>query len=85
MTPIFLSLVIFSLVCDMCLSIVSAEYRHIQQYLSELLQSMADQKNYPDISYLTKDIHVWPDYHGNRSPLADPSLQGMVIKKHLFI
>jgi ribulose kinase len=22
---------------------------------------------------------VWPDFYGNRSPLADPSLLGMVI------
>lgn len=28
--------------------------------------------------YLTKDIHVWPDYHGNRSPLADPNIKGMI-------
>ncbi|XP_076165895.1 FGGY carbohydrate kinase domain-containing protein [Ptiloglossa arizonensis] len=52
--------------------------KHIQQYLSELLQKMADQKNFKNVSYLTKDIHVWPDFHGNRSPLADPSLKGMI-------
>lgn len=40
---------------------------------------MSDQKGLKNISYLTKDIHVWPDFHGNRSPLADPSLKGMVI------
>ncbi|XP_063972729.1 FGGY carbohydrate kinase domain-containing protein isoform X2 [Diachasmimorpha longicaudata] len=51
---------------------------HIQQYLSNLLQTMAEQRNFPDVSYLTKDLHVWPDFHGNRSPLADPSLQGMI-------
>lgn len=40
---------------------------------------MSDQKGLKNISYLTKDIHVWPDFHGNRSPLADPTLKGMVI------
>lgn len=39
---------------------------------------MAKQNNFPDVSFLTKDLHVWPDFHGNRSPLADPSLQGMI-------
>jgi len=27
---------------------------------------------------LTKDLHVWPDYHGNRSPLADPNCKGVI-------
>jgi len=40
---------------------------------------MAEQKNLQNVSYLTKDIHVWPDFHGNRSPLADPTLKGMVL------
>jgi FGGY-family pentulose kinase len=27
---------------------------------------------------LTRDLHVCPDFHGNRSPFADPTLRGMV-------
>ena len=27
---------------------------------------------------LTRDLHLLPDYHGNRSPLADPKMKGMV-------
>jgi len=27
---------------------------------------------------LTEDFHVYPDFHGNRSPHADPTLRGMV-------
>lgn len=30
------------------------------------------------MGFLTVDLHVWPDFHGNRSPLADPTLKGMV-------
>ena len=31
-----------------------------------------------DLSELTADLHVWPDYHGNRAPLADPGMKGMI-------
>jgi FGGY-family pentulose kinase len=27
---------------------------------------------------LTRELHVYPDFHGNRSPRADPTLRGMV-------
>lgn len=30
-------------------------------------------------SRLTKALHVVPDYHGNRAPLADPSMRGSVV------
>ena len=29
------------------------------------------------VASLTSDLHVWPDHHGNRCPLADPNLRGM--------
>jgi len=32
----------------------------------------------PNPNELTKDFHLWPDFHGNRSPIADPTLKGMV-------
>ena len=28
---------------------------------------------------LTRELHMWPDYHGNRSPLADPTLTGALV------
>ena len=35
-------------------------------------------QNAPNVSVLTKDLHIWPDFHGNRSPIADPTLKGMI-------
>ena len=32
----------------------------------------------PFMAMLTRDLHVLPDHHGNRSPRADPTLRGMV-------
>lgn len=49
----------------------------IPDELSRILHIMARPTGRP-VSNLTKDIHVWPDFHGNRSPLADPNLKGMV-------
>ncbi|CAG9823572.1 unnamed protein product [Phaedon cochleariae] len=51
---------------------------HIQQYLNELLAGMSEKQNLPSLSFLTKDLHIWPDFHGNRSPIADPMMKGMV-------
>ncbi|XP_034241342.1 FGGY carbohydrate kinase domain-containing protein [Thrips palmi] len=55
-----------------------APKEHIQQYLNRILQEMADKNGVASASFLTKNLHMWPDFHGNRSPLADPSLLGML-------
>lgn len=39
---------------------------------------MAETRGYADCSFLTKSLHIWPDFHGNRSPIADPNLFGMI-------
>ncbi|XP_041359410.1 FGGY carbohydrate kinase domain-containing protein-like isoform X2 [Gigantopelta aegis] len=51
---------------------------HIHDYLNYVLNNMAVSRGRQSVSELTEDLHVWPDYHGNRSPLADPTLKGMV-------
>lgn len=50
---------------------------NLYTYLNSHLNSMADPASPVDL--LTSMLHVWPDFHGNRSPLADPTLKGMVI------
>jgi ribulose kinase len=49
----------------------------IAEELSRILHTMSRPTGRP-VSNLTKDVHVWPDFHGNRSPLADPNVKGMV-------
>ncbi|BEJ14916.1 hypothetical protein CspHIS471_0406830 [Cutaneotrichosporon sp. HIS471] len=48
------------------------------ELLGEQLDKM--QKNEKALTrvHLTKDLHFYPDLHGNRSPLADPKMRGMI-------
>ena len=48
----------------------------IYQRLNAQLETLAATAAFP--AALTADLHVFPDFHGNRSPLADPTLRGMV-------
>lgn len=44
--------------------------------LNARLDALAREVELP--AALTRDLHVLPDHHGNRSPRADPTLRGMV-------
>lgn len=51
---------------------------NIHDYLyDEILKISASQK-LKSFHELTKDFHIYPDYHGNRSPIADSTLTGMI-------
>ena len=50
---------------------------HMYSYLNAHLGSMAAART-SSVHLLASSLHVWPDFHGNRSPLADPNLRGMV-------
>ncbi|XP_065558364.1 FGGY carbohydrate kinase domain-containing protein-like isoform X1 [Artemia franciscana] len=52
--------------------------REIYAYLEDLLEKTAVNVGC-SLEKLVKDLHVYPDFHGNRSPLADPDMKGMII------
>ncbi|KAL6189074.1 hypothetical protein ACLB2K_040464 [Fragaria x ananassa] len=48
------------------------------ELLNKILEkTMLDLKR-PFLASLTEDIHVLPDFHGNRSPIADPKAKGII-------
>ena len=54
---------------------LSPDNKYVQ--LSQIISQLAEQKNVPEYQ-LTADLHVYPDFHGNRSPLANPAMKGMI-------
>lgn len=48
----------------------------VYQILNDHLLKLAGSKD--EIAFLTRDIHVLPYFHGNRSPRANPNLTGTV-------
>lgn len=55
----------------------------IYGYLNDFLKKLTQQRGLLSVHKLTKTLHIWPDFHGNRSPLADPTLKGMVRTKFI--
>jgi ribulose kinase len=47
--------------------------------ISAFLDRFENESDSLELHNLVKDVHVWPDYHGNRSPLADPLMKGGII------
>ncbi|XP_059622321.1 FGGY carbohydrate kinase domain-containing protein [Phlebotomus argentipes] len=60
-----------------CQEINSRELKDVYEHLNVLLAKMSAQKSVP-LHELTADLHVCPDFHGNRSPIADPTRRGMI-------
>ncbi|KAG6546609.1 hypothetical protein Mapa_011798 [Marchantia paleacea] len=50
----------------------------IYEVLNNILDNLANDASVPYRSALTKELHVLPDFHGNRSPKADPRSKGMI-------
>ncbi|XP_064624599.1 FGGY carbohydrate kinase domain-containing protein-like [Lineus longissimus] len=51
---------------------------HIHSELNEILEKLSQKQGLSNRGQLTADLHMWPDFHGNRSPVADSSLKGML-------
>eukprot|EP01084_Bolivina_argentea_P192606 330611_1 len=59
----------------------------VYQYLNNRLRKIAENENIEQkqdciddiVSFLARSLHVNPYFHGNRSPLANPLLEGMII------
>lgn len=52
--------------------------RTIYELLNARLDALARAERPAHPAALTADLHVQPDFHGNRSPRADPTLKGVV-------
>ena len=50
----------------------------VYEVLYNLLEKLTEEKKLTQMAFLTKSIHVYPDFHGNRSPLADPQMHGLI-------
>ncbi|MBL6945115.1 MAG: FGGY-family carbohydrate kinase [Rhodospirillales bacterium] len=50
--------------------------RTVYELLNDRLDAMSKSAEFP--AELTRDLHVLPYFHGNRSPRADPTLRGVV-------
>lgn len=48
----------------------------VYEILAEVLDKLAAGKEFP--AGLTRELHVLPDFHGNRSPRANPNARGMI-------
>jgi FGGY-family pentulose kinase len=46
--------------------------------LHTILDDLAKARSVPSLSHLTYDLTIYPDLHGNRSPLADSTMRGLI-------
>ena len=52
--------------------------RTIYELLNARVDTLAESERAPFPAALTRELHILPDFHGNRSPRADPTLRGVM-------
>ncbi|XP_065214950.1 FGGY carbohydrate kinase domain-containing protein-like [Planococcus citri] len=57
---------------------IKCQNLNVAEYLDCLLNRITTERGLNNVDELTNNLHVWPDFHGNRSPLADSSIRGMI-------
>ncbi|KAJ7162642.1 FGGY family of carbohydrate kinase [Mycena crocata] len=56
-----------------------AQGKSIYVVLQELLDKLQAEEGVASLTELMKDVHMYPDFHGNRSPIADPRMRGAIV------
>lgn len=54
------------------------EGQSIFEFLNRHLLTLKERRGLANLAELTADLHLYPDFHGNRSPRANPNLRGMI-------
>ncbi|CEL54104.1 putative sugar kinase YDR109C OS=Saccharomyces cerevisiae (strain ATCC 204508 / S288c) GN=YDR109C PE=1 SV=1 [Rhizoctonia solani AG-1 IB] len=55
------------------------QQKSVHIVLAEQLEALRLEAGADSLVELTKDVHFYPDLHGNRSPLADPQMRGSIV------
>ncbi|KAF5363911.1 hypothetical protein D9756_000937 [Leucocoprinus leucothites] len=58
--------------------VAKEKQKNKHEILEEILEQLRVESGASSLTELTKDLHIYPDFHGNRSPIADPRMRGSI-------